>query len=200
MHEIVPSSGTSCYVQPISSIAENISLIFEGRSGALYLGSWAASVDNELLANNHIRAIVEVLDAPWGSTPLPTPAPLGRTQSGYGFEQARTDGRSVSTPGQMGRYKVAIADSSAVDILKPHLDGAVRFIKDRLAVGDNVLVHCQQVRRVFIFFLPFHPSLYYLPNPSIITPSILLLFPNVDRCLHYALTSLVFCFCMRILD
>lgn len=118
----------------------------------MFLGSWAASVDNELLANNHIRAIVEVLDAPWGSTPLPTPAPLGRTQSGYGFEQARTDGRSVSAPGQMGRYKIAIADSSAVDILKPHLDGAVRFIKDRLAVGDNVLVHCQQVRRVFIFF------------------------------------------------
>ena len=141
MHEILSPSG----------MLESLLLIFlidvvlPGRSGALYLGSWAASVDNELLANNRIRAIVEVHDSPWGSTPLPTPSTPGRALSSYGFEEARSDGRSVTAPGQMGRYKIAIADSSASDILKPHLDGAVRFIKDRLAGGENVLVHCQQV-------------------------------------------------------
>ena len=134
MHEILSPSG----MLESLLLFFLIDIVLPGRSGALYLGSWAASVDNELLANNRIRAIVEVHDSPWGSTPLPTPSTPGRALSSYGFEEARSDGRSVTAPGQMGRYKIAIADSSASDILKPHLDGAVRFIKDRLAGGENV--------------------------------------------------------------
>ncbi|KLO10100.1 phosphatases II [Schizopora paradoxa] len=99
------------------------------KTGALYLGSWVAAVDDALLAQNNIRAIVEVLDAPWASTPA-TPAPGG----GFDFSEE-----------QIYRYKVAIPDSSAEGVLKPALlDGAVRFIGERISKGQNVLVHCQQ--------------------------------------------------------
>ncbi len=115
-------------------------------TGALYLGSWVAAVDDALLADNRIRAIVEVLDAPWASTPA-TPAP-----GAGGFDFSSNEGEDA----QISRYKIAIPDSSAEGVLKPALlDGAVRFIAERLARGQNVLVHCQQVS---VVSLVFHPS------------------------------------------
>ena len=126
MHEIIPSS-TPASRKP---------------TGSLYLGSWMASVDSDLLANNSIRAIVEVHDSPWGMSPLPTPALSRDAHATISFETTR--GGSGPT-----RYKVAIADSSEPDVLKPYLEDVVRHIRERLANGDNVLVHCQQVRLFF---------------------------------------------------
>ncbi|KAH8106360.1 phosphatases II [Phellopilus nigrolimitatus] len=94
MHEILPAGSSP-----------------RGAGGALFLGSWTAAVDPELLARHAVRAIVECHDSPWGTC-----------ESSL----------------------VALADSAAPDALRPHLDGAVRFIRERLARGENVLVHCQQ--------------------------------------------------------
>ncbi|EJC98349.1 phosphatases II [Fomitiporia mediterranea MF3/22] len=98
MHEILPASP-------------------KHGSGALFLGSWTAAVDTDLLARHGVRAIVECHDAPWGIC------------------------ESTSSANGSG---VAIPDSPTPGLLEPHLDGAVRFIRDRLSRGENVLVHCQQ--------------------------------------------------------
>lgn len=170
-------------------------------AGALFLGSWTAAVDSELLARHRVRAIVECLDAPWGICESgPTPgtstgvgssggaaamshthsSPVGGALAAHTANGQPNFMRSPTVPtmppgsgrpplsraltsaaiptlsqqnsaqsshsGQVGRFKVAIADSAAPDILTPHLDGAVRFINERISRGENVLVHCQQVR------------------------------------------------------
>ncbi|KAL5482309.1 hypothetical protein ACEPAI_8903 [Sanghuangporus weigelae] len=157
MHEILPASPHS-------------------GSGALFLGSWTAAVDTDLLTRHGVRAIVECHDAPWGIAESSSPS--GTTSSfssaagqAHAFNRHPTSptlaagrphiARSVSSsgvahhhhtngtgsgvrPGEMGRFKVAIPDSAAPDLLAPHLDGAVHFIRERLNRGENVLVHCQQ--------------------------------------------------------
>ncbi|KAI5120460.1 hypothetical protein M0805_008507 [Coniferiporia weirii] len=157
MHEIVPASG---------------------RAGALFLGSWTAAVDADLLARHAVRAIVECHDAPWGACesgpapPASTSAPMSmqmpaftrsptsiphhasvlalarpqlvRSVSSSGVQIQTMSGMSHQNQQQVGRFKVALADSAAPDLLAPHLDGAVRFIRERLNRGENVLVHCQQ--------------------------------------------------------
>lgn len=88
--------------------------------GALYVGSWFASVDADLLQTNAIKHLVEVLDSPWGN------------------------GQQQSPPGGCDLYKIAIPDSSTAD-LKSHLDESCKHIHDVLRKGRNVLVYCQQV-------------------------------------------------------
>lgn len=139
MHEILPASPHS-------------------GKGALFLGSWTAAVDTDLLARNNVRAIVECHDAPWGvcessSTPptptfarTPTSPMLGPSRPQLGRSTTSVTVQQVQAGGQMRRFKVAIPDSPVPNLLEPHLDGAVRFIRDRLNRGENVLVHCQQVR------------------------------------------------------
>jgi len=129
MHEIIPAAATSS----------------RSRTGALYIGSWAASVDTDLLNTHAIRDVVEVLDSQWATSPHPTP--------GIGGAAPPT------------RYKIAIQDTSDADVLKPHIDGAVRHIRDKLAQGQNVLVHCQQgVSRssaIVIAYLMFDRGMTY---------------------------------------
>ncbi|OSX57069.1 hypothetical protein POSPLADRAFT_1061776 [Postia placenta MAD-698-R-SB12] len=86
------------------------------RTGALYIGSFIAALDQPLLDAHRIAALVQVLDAPW----LPDPADH-----------------------PLDAYRLNILDSTSVDI-RPHLEDAVRWIDDRLRRGVNVLVHCQQ--------------------------------------------------------
>ncbi|THH09107.1 hypothetical protein EW145_g2239, partial [Phellinidium pouzarii] len=70
---------------------------------------------------------------------------ITRSVSSSGIQiQASTTAAGASRETQPGRFKVAIADSAAPDLLAPHLDGAVCFIRERLNSGENVLVHCQQ--------------------------------------------------------
>lgn len=88
-------------------------------AGALFVGSWFASVDHALLRAHAVRHIVEVHDAQWVQ-------PAG------------------AAPG-VDSFRVAIADSAAAD-LRPHLEPACRDVHEQLAAGKNVLVHCQQVR------------------------------------------------------
>lgn len=116
----------------------------------MYLGSWAASVDTELLSTHRVQAIVEVHDSPWGSSPLPTPnlahSLTTRSAGAFGIQTVNGNpGIGKCDFGQIGRFKVAIADSTDGDVLRPHLEEAVHYIKERLARGENVLVHCQQV-------------------------------------------------------
>lgn len=87
------------------------------RRGGLFIGSWFASVDRDLLNEYHIRQVVAVLGGSMAGEP-----PI--------------DG--------LGTYKVPIEDSTTAD-LKPHLAGACDYIAEKLGKGDNVLVHCQQV-------------------------------------------------------
>lgn len=112
MHEIIPATSSNTMRQ--------------GRSGALYLGSWVASVDSDLLETNHIRAIVEAHDSPWASS-------------------SSTPSSSIQATPTVARYRISIPDSSDADVLRPHLEGAIRYIREKLSSGQNVLVHCQQV-------------------------------------------------------
>ena len=64
-------------------------------SGALWLGSWTASVDGDLLSRNAIKAIVECHDSPWGtcesstvhSPPPASPPAFARTPTSPSFQQ-----------------------------------------------------------------------------------------------------------------
>ncbi|KAH8092561.1 phosphatases II [Phellopilus nigrolimitatus] len=141
---------------------------------ALFLGSWTAAVDPELLARHAVRAIV---DSSWGTSSAPAPAPassppqprLAHSRTSSALVGARITARRPAPPRAMSaadagaqgghgfgggngggeapieHFKVALADSAAPDALRPRLDGAVRFIRERLARGENVLVHCQQL-------------------------------------------------------
>lgn len=141
-------------------------------SGALWLGSWTASVDSELLSRNKIKAIVECHDSPWGvcesvSLPAsPTPPSFARSPTSPHYQpgsrpplaraSSTVTGGSNSSAGSIkkadgiSRFRVSISDSSTPDLLKPHLDGVVRFIDEKISRGENVLVHCQQVSLVKI--------------------------------------------------
>lgn len=109
MHQIIPPSASS-------------------RTGALYLGSFSAILDPDLLNQNRISALVQVLDAPW------LPSVDAHAKQGVKLDCFRLD----------------IMDSTTAD-LKPHLEATVRWIDEKLRKGANVLVHCQQV--CFPFYL-----------------------------------------------
>lgn len=85
--------------------------------GALYIGTWVASMDSEILDSHHIDDIVSIND-----------------EAMMSFN--RTDDR--------GAHRIVLSDSSASDI-RPHLDSACKYISSKLSNGENVLVHCQQV-------------------------------------------------------
>ncbi|KZT22856.1 phosphatases II [Neolentinus lepideus HHB14362 ss-1] len=91
-------------------------------TGALWLGSLAASIDKELLRSHRISYLVQVLDAPW----LPTP-----------FDGIRC-------------HKIDILDLPGAD-LKSHLEEACDVIDRAIGRGENVLVHCQQSPRLSRF-------------------------------------------------
>ena len=119
-------------------------------SGALFLGSMSATMDRELLKGHHITHLVQVLDAPW--------VPITEKD---GFRCLRID----------------IHDKPTAD-LKPHLEGACKYIASALSSGGNVLVHCQQVRPrdtnvtqlaemgTRIGYLPITCYRHRLPHPS----------------------------------
>lgn len=102
MHQIIPPSVTS-------------------RTGALYLGSFSAILDPDLLMSHGISALVQVLDAPW------LPSVDAHAKQGV----------------KLDCYRLDILDSTSAD-LKPHLESTVRWIDEKLRKGSNVLVHCQQ--------------------------------------------------------
>ena len=85
--------------------------------GHLWLGSFAAISDADLLRKHRISHLVQVIDVPW----LPP----------------------VNDP-TMTVTRIDIMDIPSAD-LKSHLDDACARIERSLAAGKNVLVHCQQV-------------------------------------------------------
>ena len=87
------------------------------KHGRLYIGTWIASVDTEILDSYRINAILSINDEMMSSS-------------------ERTDGRAA--------YRINLSDSTASDI-GPYLNGACKFISEKLSEGGNVLVHCQQV-------------------------------------------------------
>jgi len=84
--------------------------------GTLWLGSFQAGSDPELLRQHHINHLVQVLDVPW----LPT----------------HTDLSIIVT-------RFDIMDVPSAD-LRSHLEEACARIDKSLKSGKNVLVHCQQ--------------------------------------------------------
>lgn len=99
MHQILPASSAS-------------------RTGALYLGSYAAYLESALLQQHMITALVQVLDS--------------------SFLSGSDDRMNMEV------YRVDMFDSINAD-LRPHLEKTVRWIDERLRRGINVLVHCHQV-------------------------------------------------------
>jgi hypothetical protein len=87
-------------------------------TGALYIGSFAAVQDKDMLHENRITHLVQVLDAPW----LPA-----------------SEKEGFST------HNIRIDDAASVDI-RPYLEAACNYIDATLRSGRNCLVHCQQVR------------------------------------------------------
>ncbi|KAJ3575509.1 hypothetical protein NP233_g1049 [Leucocoprinus birnbaumii] len=85
-------------------------------TGALFIGSFAAVQDKDMLREHRITHLVQVLDVPW----LPA------------FEK---DGFST--------YRISIDDATNVDI-RPYLEAACNYIDAALRSGRNCLVHCQQ--------------------------------------------------------
>jgi len=85
--------------------------------GHLWLGSFAAISDADLIRKHRISHLVQVIDVPW----LPP----------------------VNDP-NMTVTRIDIMDIPSAD-LKSHLDDACARIEKSLAAGKNVLVHCQQV-------------------------------------------------------
>ncbi|KAK7682281.1 hypothetical protein QCA50_014484 [Cerrena zonata] len=102
MHQIIPPSASN-------------------RTGALFLGSFSAILDPDLLMSNGINSLVQVLDAPW------LPSVDAHAKQGV----------------KLDCYRLDIMDSTSADI-KPHLESTVRWIDEKLRKGANVLVHCQQ--------------------------------------------------------
>jgi hypothetical protein len=75
--------------------------------------------DTDLLQEHRISHLVQVIDIAW----LP----------------AQRAGLEC--------YRIDIRDSTSAD-LRPHLESACSYIDKALRAGENVLVHCQQVRIV----------------------------------------------------
>jgi protein-tyrosine phosphatase len=86
-------------------------------TGALYLGSLSATMEQSVLREHNITHLVQVLDVPW--------LPLTERD---GFEC----------------YRIDILDVPSAD-LRGHLEGACKDIDKALRGGKNILVHCQQV-------------------------------------------------------
>lgn len=84
--------------------------------GALYIGTWIASMDSEILDSHQIDNILSIIDEEM-------------------MVRNRSDGR--------GTHRIVLSDSTTSDI-RPHLDGACRYISAELSKGENVLVHCHQ--------------------------------------------------------
>ena len=100
--------------------------------GHLWLGSFAAISDNDLLKKHRISHIVQVIDAAW----FPP----------------------ISDP-NMTVTRIDIMDVPSAD-LKSHLDETCTGIERSLESGKNVLVHCHQVHsHFFLASSPPHLSL-----------------------------------------
>ena len=94
-------------------------------SGALYLGSMAALGEHDLLRSNHIAHLVQVLEVPWAPQEAAVPPDM-----------------------DIAKYRIDLEDSkSAGPALRGQLAPACDYIRDALGKGENVLVHCHQVRR-----------------------------------------------------
>ena len=91
-------------------------------TGALYIGSFIAAQDRDMLREHNITHLVQVLNVPW----LPT-----------------YDKEGFST------YHISIDDATSVDI-RPFLEAACNYIDAAICSGRNCLVHCQQVCQIFI--------------------------------------------------
>lgn len=102
-------------------------------SSQLWLGSLSAAHDSDLLRQEHISHVVQVLDMPY----MPEVASPGK------------GGKS-----HLEKYRVDIMDTPREDLAK-HLDEACAWISDALRHGGNVLVHCGQVRHLYLFYFPF---------------------------------------------
>ena len=98
MHQIIPPSASS-------------------RSGALYLGSFSAILDPDLLMANGITSLVQVLDAPW------LPSVDAHAKQGV----------------KLDCYRLDILDSTSAD-LKPHLESTVRWIDLSSCQKENLCV------------------------------------------------------------
>jgi len=91
-------------------------------TGALYIGSFIAAQDRDMLREHNITHLVQVLNVPW----LPT-----------------YDKEGFST------YHISIDDTTSVDI-RPFLEAACNYIDAAICSGRNCLVHCQQVCQILI--------------------------------------------------
>lgn len=91
-------------------------------TGALYIGSFIAAQDKDMLREHDITHLVQVLNVPW----LPA----------YDKEGFNT-------------YHIGIDDATSADI-RPYLEAACNYIDSALRSGRNCLVHCQQVRQMLI--------------------------------------------------
>lgn len=85
-------------------------------TGALYIGSFIAALDKDMLREHDITHLVQVLNVPW----LPA-----------------YDKEGFST------YHIGIDDATSADI-RPYLEAACNYIDSALRSGRNCLVHCQQ--------------------------------------------------------
>jgi hypothetical protein len=115
--------------------------------GKLYVGSWIASVDEDLLLNHSIRHLVPVTGASWVIT-------RDESDSSAGSSTNRTI------------YTIPLDDSASTTasaILRDCLPRVCRHIDKALHDGENVLVFCQQgISRsaaIVIAFLMYSSSL-----------------------------------------
>lgn len=92
-------------------------------TGAIYLGSMAATNEPDLLSEHNITHFVQVLEVPW----LPQ-------AEDSAFKYHRID-----------------LEDSASAALRPHLTEACDYIQKALQGGSNVLVHCHQVSDACFF-------------------------------------------------
>ncbi|KAJ6533398.1 hypothetical protein DFH09DRAFT_1406543 [Mycena vulgaris] len=103
-------------------------------TGTLYLGSLAAACESSLLREHGITHLVQVLDGPW----LPS-------------EEAVYD---TSLP-PFAYFRIDLEDAAdAAPRLRKKLVPACDYIRDALAGGRNVLVHCHQVCPVSSLIFP----------------------------------------------
>ncbi|KAH7904829.1 protein-tyrosine phosphatase-like protein [Hygrophoropsis aurantiaca] len=121
------------------------------REGTLFLGSMSAALDRDLLHTHRITHLVQVLDVPW----LPIPATSHSNTTSTTLTTTSTSTKVISTsnpdPNSSGGnggnefscLRIDILDKPSAD-LRPHLEGACRYIASSLRGGHNVLVHCQQ--------------------------------------------------------